>query len=62
MRIRDPGCKQFGFGIRDGKKSDPGSGSATLESIILNGQSKLQGIPRNAINMGFSLDAQMVYL
>jgi hypothetical protein len=26
MRIRDPGWKQFGSGIRDGKKSDPGSG------------------------------------
>jgi hypothetical protein len=25
MRIRDPGWKQFGSGIRDGKKSDPGS-------------------------------------
>jgi hypothetical protein len=26
MGIRDPGWKQFGSGIRDGKKSDPGSG------------------------------------
>jgi hypothetical protein len=26
MRIRDPGCRQFGSGIRDGKKSDPESG------------------------------------
>jgi hypothetical protein len=26
MRIRDPGWIQFGSGIRDGKKSDPGSG------------------------------------
>jgi hypothetical protein len=26
MRIRDPGLRQFGSGIRDGKKSDPGSG------------------------------------
>jgi hypothetical protein len=26
MRIRDPGWKKFGSGIRDGKKSDPGSG------------------------------------
>jgi hypothetical protein len=26
MRIRDPGWRQFGSGIRDGKKSDPGSG------------------------------------
>jgi hypothetical protein len=26
MRIRDPGRRQFGSGIRDGKKSDPGSG------------------------------------
>jgi hypothetical protein len=26
MRIRDPGGRQFGSGIRDGKKSDPGSG------------------------------------
>jgi len=26
MRIRDPGWEQFGSGIRDGKKSDPGSG------------------------------------
>ncbi len=25
MRIRDPGWKQFGSGIRDGKKSEPGS-------------------------------------
>jgi hypothetical protein len=24
MRIRDPGWRQFGSGIRDGKKSDPG--------------------------------------
>jgi hypothetical protein len=24
-RIRDPGWRQFGSGIRDGKKSDPGS-------------------------------------
>ncbi len=30
MRIRDPGWRQFGSGIRDGKKSHPGSGSATL--------------------------------
>jgi hypothetical protein len=27
MRIRDPRWRQFGSGIRDGKKSDPGSGS-----------------------------------
>jgi hypothetical protein len=26
MRIRDPGWRQFGSGIRDRKKSDPGSG------------------------------------
>jgi hypothetical protein len=26
MRIRDPGWEQFGSGIRDGRKSDPGSG------------------------------------
>ncbi len=26
MQIRDPGWKKFGLGIRDGKKSDPGSG------------------------------------
>jgi hypothetical protein len=26
MTIRDPGWRQFGSGIRDGKKSDPGSG------------------------------------
>jgi hypothetical protein len=26
MRIRDPGWRQFGSGIRDGKKSEPGSG------------------------------------
>ncbi len=26
MRIRDPGWRQFGSEIRDGKKSDPGSG------------------------------------
>jgi hypothetical protein len=26
MRIRDPGWRQLGYGIRDGKKSDPGSG------------------------------------
>ncbi len=26
MRIRDPGWRQFGSGIRDGKKSDLGSG------------------------------------
>ncbi len=25
MRIREPGWKKFGSGIRDGKKSDPGS-------------------------------------
>jgi hypothetical protein len=25
MRIRDPGWRQFGSGIRNGKKSDPGS-------------------------------------
>jgi hypothetical protein len=35
LRIRDPGWRQFGSGIRDGKKSDPGirdkhPGSATL--------------------------------
>jgi hypothetical protein len=24
MRIRDQGWKKFGFGIRDGKNSDPG--------------------------------------
>jgi hypothetical protein len=24
MRIRDPGWRQFGSGVRDGKKSDPG--------------------------------------
>jgi hypothetical protein len=24
LRIRDPGWRQFGSGIRDGKKSDPG--------------------------------------
>jgi hypothetical protein len=24
MRIRDPGWRQFGSGIRDGKKLDPG--------------------------------------
>jgi hypothetical protein len=24
VRIRDPGWRQFGSGIRDGKKSDPG--------------------------------------
>jgi hypothetical protein len=29
MRIRDPGWRQFGSGIRDGKKSDPGSGITT---------------------------------
>ncbi len=27
MRIRDPGWKRFGSGIRDGKRSDPGSGN-----------------------------------
>ncbi len=26
MRIRDPGWKKFGAGIRDGKNSDPGPG------------------------------------
>ncbi len=26
MRIRDPGWRKLGSGIRDGKKSDPGSG------------------------------------
>ena len=26
MRFRDPGWRQFGSGIQDGKKSDPGSG------------------------------------
>jgi hypothetical protein len=26
MRIRDPGWRQFGSGIRDGDSSDPGSG------------------------------------
>jgi hypothetical protein len=26
MRIRDPGWKKVGSGIRDGKKSDPESG------------------------------------
>jgi hypothetical protein len=26
MRIRDPEWKKFGYGIRDGKMSDPGSG------------------------------------
>jgi hypothetical protein len=26
MQNLDPGWRQFGFGIRDGKKSDPGSG------------------------------------
>jgi hypothetical protein len=26
MRIRDPGWRKFGSGIRDGKKSDPGFG------------------------------------
>jgi hypothetical protein len=41
MRIRDPGWRQFGSGIRDGKKSDLGSGirdkhpgSATLRVNI----------------------------
>ncbi len=35
MRIRDPGWRQFGSGIRDGKKSDPaGPGSATLNLTI----------------------------
>jgi hypothetical protein len=33
MRIRDPGWRQFGSGIGDGKKSDPGS--ATLKKLIL---------------------------
>ena len=27
MQIRDPGWRQFGSGIRDGKKSDPGKTS-----------------------------------
>jgi hypothetical protein len=27
MRIRDPGWRQFGSGIRDGDSSDPGSGN-----------------------------------
>ena len=26
MRIRNPGWRQFGSGIPDGKKSDPGTG------------------------------------
>jgi hypothetical protein len=29
LRIRDPGWRQFGSGIRDGKKSDSGSGMET---------------------------------
>jgi hypothetical protein len=32
IRIRDPGWRQFGSGIRDGKKSDPGS--ATLVTVF----------------------------
>ncbi len=38
MRIRDPGIEKFGSGIRDGKKSDPGSGIRTTalhRSIVL---------------------------
>ncbi len=42
MRIRDPEWRQVGSGIRDGKKSDPGSGirdkhpgSATLVYVVL---------------------------
>jgi hypothetical protein len=31
MRIRDPGWRQFGSRIRDGKKSDPGSGINILD-------------------------------
>jgi hypothetical protein len=27
IRIRNPGWKKFGFGIRNGKNSDPGSGT-----------------------------------
>jgi hypothetical protein len=41
MRIRDPGWRQFGSGIRDGKKLDPGSGinipdpgSSTLVAFV----------------------------
>jgi hypothetical protein len=41
IRIRDPGWRQFGSGIRDGKKSDLGSGirdkhpgSATLDNSV----------------------------
>jgi hypothetical protein len=29
MRIRNPGWKKFGSGIRDGKKSDLGSGKTS---------------------------------
>jgi hypothetical protein len=29
MRIQDPGWKKFGPGIRDGKKSDTGSGKTS---------------------------------
>ncbi len=43
MRIRDPGWRQFGSGIRDGKRSDRGSGiqdkhpgSATLAECLKN--------------------------
>jgi hypothetical protein len=49
MRIRNPGWKQFGSGIRDEKKSDPGfgirdkhPGSATLIYILR--QSKESGV------------------
>jgi hypothetical protein len=31
MQIRDPGWKKFGSGIRDGKNSDPGSGTNFLD-------------------------------
>jgi hypothetical protein len=30
IQIRDPGWKKFGYGIRDGKNSDTGSGMETI--------------------------------
>jgi hypothetical protein len=34
MRIRDPGWRQFGFGIKEGKKSDMGSRIRKKTNVI----------------------------
>jgi hypothetical protein len=61
MTIRDPGWRQFGSGIRDGKKSDPGSGTnipdpqhcfeGTFTSFFKDKKSKKE--LQNSRNQGF---------